>query len=622
LQIIGVIFQIMMACVCPLAFAADGNPTLAAAPAPVKVKHYIQGAVMLELTERGSLLFQNHLADIIDNEGLDFYKGHFADYQWKSNTSYKLEDLAPDADTKKLLQTIDGILHSWFNGFPLSEIRPTVEIGNSGYKATINHIAISTDENLLHQLKKTEGAVLVLQVEIKEIDAGAQKIRVWDLNAEDMGQVGFDNAMVKVGGSSPPLQLRMPFYVKINASGIPEFEAVGLDQNIDKVNLEFTYKNIVIPVVETRINNKVVITPKKEKLQEEFLQNMPTVLIRLRNYLHDFASQQIPELLNEKAKQYLVGALEEIRTIDAPGDTTKPPHPFMIGQQLKSLNQNGGLQIVLNMFVEDLQNPYSKPILSTSGGEKIPPAQIDGLDKTKYDLAFAIHDSVINRILQLSYERKLFANIPLDGKSPSDASPSSAQANTAATTPQVLTMLKAPVLLPLTKPGLVPRANIGETYARVHLVIRVPPQFKSIPIKSFGDWWKDLTNWGTRNFVISDRFELTLDLIVKLKKNATGRGLQILLWDVDPDSFAVDEDSLTLIGDAAIGTIMDVIKSRFATMTQSWREKDTAIPGNISVPPFFGYSFLIDNLVMEPTGHITLYLDFDMSGAADPAEDN
>ena len=82
---------------------------------------------------------------------------------------------------------------------------------------------------------------MVLEVDVKELDVMASKVRAWDQNNLDLGQVGFNDVKIKIAGGQIPLQLRMPFYVKINAEGIPEFEAVGIDQNFDKIDLELSY---------------------------------------------------------------------------------------------------------------------------------------------------------------------------------------------------------------------------------------------------------------------------------------------------------------------------------------------------------------------------------------------
>ncbi len=562
----------------PLVSHAADTPTVRALT--VKEKHYMNDAIKLEVTPRGQEYFQNQMDDILNNMGVSLDEAYFADIHWKSTKSYDLDNLPFPAKTKRLIATIHDALKSWFIGLSLSNVKPAMEIGNSGYQAVFNKIAISTDENLLHRLGKTDGAVLVVEVDIKELDVVASKVRAWDQNNPDYGQVGFNDVKIKVAGGKVPLQIRMPFYVSLNSQGIPSFEAVNVQDNVDKIDMELNYGKLIVPQIQLVINGKVM--PFNEaKLENDFIQNVPAMLLAIRRYVHDFAAKQVPQLLNDKAKQYLVHALEEIKPMSAPGAAPGSANEYLWGLQLKGISEKNGLIVDMNTFVEDPLNPNSLPKAFSAAPQ---PALMNALPGTVYDIGLSLDEGMINRMLQLSFERHLFSKVAIKGSS--DAGDGG-----------YLQLTQAPVLRPVSNFQFNGGASAhipGETFARLDLAVIVPKGTVS----------------GKNKLFLQDQFAVKMSMIVKIAKTANGKALAIYLWDVDPDSIIVDSDNITGLGKFFSGTVLDSLKSQFAEKAATWRTTGVSIPGSIPVPAILGVSLDVYDLVMEPTGHLVLYLNY------------
>ncbi len=572
-----------------LANSVENLPKLEEEP-KVKVKHYLSNAIQVDFTPRGETYFLNNSLRIFSNGGVYLNAQKFENLNSGSQKSYQLDSLKTDANTQKLVTTIRGMLKSWFVGFSISEVRPAVQIANSSYQAEFSQFAISTDENLLDQLKKTEGAILVLNMDIKGINYQAAKIRLWDQDKPKLGQVGFDDVKVKMADGSGPLHVRIPFYVKINSQGVPEYEAVGIDENIDTTNFEFKYGKFIVPTIQLVINGEAL--PFNDVvLGQELVNSTPIVITEIRNYLHDFASHQIPTLLNEKSKEYLVQALENVKHLQAPNTPDGASGDLWWGMQFKSISENNGLTAKFNCYVEDPVNPDSMPNTLVSATR---PPLASTLNKADYDVALSIDEGMINRIMQLSYERKFFEKIALDTTN------SSSKDSTTTNDGKFLRLTQTPILKPIestvkfTDSGSAP--NWGETFAKLQLSVQVPPG----------------TVTGLETLIMKDRFFMNVDLIVKLVKTKDAKGVSILLWDFDPDSFKIDARNFTILGKIAkgLGLIMSSLKSQFSDMSVQWRADKLAMPGSIPVPSILGVPLGIKHLAMEQNGHLILYLNY------------
>lgn len=556
----------------------------------VKEKHIIPKAIQVQITKRGGKIFDQKLGSLLYNLGISFDEAYFDPFKWESKVAYDFEKLNIPASQKEILLSVRNVLRNWFH-FPFKDVKPALQIGKSGYQATLNRFAIVGDEALLRKLGKTDGAVLVLELEVKELNMATESIKLYDLNNPFLGEVGLNGAQMKVAGGAVPLKIRLPFYTRINSDGVPEFEAVGIEQNFDKVDMELKYQKLLTPKIQLTING-VTRDMDKSELEQQLVDLIPKGLVEVRKYLSDFASKDLPRLLNTKAREQLVKAVEETKPLDPPGATTPNPVALQWGLQLKSVRQNEGLFITLDTFVEDPLNPLSKLV---AGSNAFAPAEMTTLPKDQFDIGLGIDRGMINRMLQLSFERKLFEKIPLDGQGNKKSSCIQKNVSTqelSDTSGKFLRLLSQPTIVAADWRTL-PKPNWGETFAKIHLNVQVPQGTVS----------------GIQEWVLSDKFYVQFDIIVKLK-NIDKSGLVIQLWDVDANSIQLDEKFLTFLGRMFKGKVIKSMKEEFASMAEQWRCESTAIPGAIPIPEIFGIKFKVKHLVMESQGQLVLYLEY------------
>ena len=567
------------------AWGADGTPA-SSYQTTVAVKHWMKDSLHVQFTPRGLTLFRTKLLTIFANQGLSLDEGNFDPQHFDLAPIDLLSD-STSASNKELIQNVTSTLHTWLTGFPLlTKVQPSIDLGASGYTAKFKTFSLSTDEKLLKSLNKPNGVVLVLDLEIEKIKFRSSQVRVWDAFNPNLGQVGLNNPVVKIADSGVPLKIHMPFLVQIDGQGLPHFQALGFDQNINLVNIDLSYQKLVVPTVEVLINGHPYNLDQTQ-LNTNFRNQTPALLDKIREELHTLASEQIPKILNEKAKQNLVSAIEQIQTLDAPGAPT-PSQPLLWGLQLDKPSLHGDLEFSLSSFVEDPLNPNSN-LLEIHANQS---PQMSALAEQSYDVGLALDEGMINRMLQLSFERKLFANLQVGSGGHSDGNPKCGEAPSDGP-PTFLQILEPPQIQGLSGGGST--GTQGETLVSVHAKLRVPKG----TVTGLGTW------------LINDNFILSGNLILKLKKSANGRQISMHLWDVDQSSLVVDPSGFTGLGSILFkGAVMSKISDTFKGLVQTWRCEDVQIPGAIPTPEIYGIGLQLSHLMMESSGHLVLYMEY------------
>ena len=553
------------------------------APQPiVPQKHMIKNAIQLQISPRGMGLFENRLNSILGNMGIDLSEGYFPAFKHEAKKSIRWEDLGQTESQKALIGTVRGMLGRWLIGFSLKELRPGFEMGDSGYKATFERFALVTDRTLLKSLGREGGAVLAVELAVKNITFGAEKIRVWDLNNEFLGKIGADFVSLEAAKKAP-LTLRLPFYVKINQKGDLEFEALNIDTNIDQVDMDLRFQKLVVPQIAIEINGHRFEMNSNE-LEKELKGNLPAMLVKVRAALKDFATKQLPAVLNAKAKDFLKGKLEEVNRMDPPGSEPPVTNPFLWGVQVSEISNPLNMKVGLNAWVEDPVRPM-KP-LDPKLGSRGAPAMLS-MHNSQYDVAMSIDRGFINRILSHSFDRRLFEKIPLDEE----------LAKKERRPVKILKLTETPKVDALRVAN--PSGSPLEAFLKISTKVKVPPG----------------TVKGIKKAALRDNFEMWFDLVAKIKKSPYTDGVQIFLYAIDLKSVRLDENYLTPIGHLIKGTVISGLKEELADLTKDWKKEEIPIPGALPLPPeILGIKLDMKLMELDPNGHLVMYLTY-----ADPA---
>jgi hypothetical protein len=537
---------------------------------PVANKHLIPSAVQVQITPRGQKYFENQLHNILGNLGYNADEGYFPKQTISADTPIDLKELEQrNPEGMKVYYTVKDMLTKWLVGFSLTSHRPAVEIGDSGYTASFSRFALVTDEALMRQLGKRDGAILAIDLEVTRLTIGTESVRAWDMNNMPFAKVGFDEVSINAADAKTPLKIRLPFYIRMTSKGTMEFEALEIQENLGTIPMSLKYKKVVVPQIALEVDGHRYEL-NTAQLATYLDDQLPTILVELRKYLSEFAKKQLPEMLNQKVKENLTGALEQIQDMSAPGqEPTDTRPPFKWGLKLTQFQLKNSLNIGLAAYAEDPLNPNVSLIPSTSA-RGLP--NLNHLPSDRYDIAMTLDRGLINRILQLSFLRKNFEKI--------------------AQTDGSFLKLTAPPMIDYVKPPA-PTSD-SETYLKMRISVEVEPH---------KPMWLD------------DKIVLSFDMIAKMRKSTkTSEGMEMAQQYIDAESLSMDSKYLTIAGKLAEslgGKVTDGIKEELKLRSKDWIKNNETIPGTLDLPPvILGMKLNVLKVVMDPNGHLMMYLSY------------
>lgn len=534
-------------------------------------KNLLRDAVQVRITPRGMNYFDKELNSILGNLGVKLDEGYFPAMSFSAEKPINPEDYRDKhPEAVQVYKQLRSLLTQWLVGFSLNDHRPTIAIGESGYIANFSRFGLVADENLMRAIGKTDGAVLAIELEIKRMTVSTQSVLAWDLENEFLGKAGFQEVTLAAGAEESPLKVRLPFFIRMTAEGSLEFEALEVQNNFDQIPVEIKYKELVVPTFAVEVNGKKFFL-NNDQLDRMFRSQAPFMLEKIRENLAVFAREQLPGMLNAKAKEFFTGQLEQVQDMLPPGQAPEDLRPaFKWGLQLQRINLRESLNISLTGYVEDPINSLSKPKKSDSS-RGLP--SFNHLPSHTYDIALSLDRSLVNRILQLSFERKNFERIEQ-----SDGTVLKLMA------PPRIDYMKAPA-------GVVQKPT--EAFVKLRVAVENKP--------------------GT--IFLKKTVVVEFDIVTKLRQLPDKSGMQLLLHSIDTNSLYLDDKYLSLAGRLVKRKVREGVQKELKEISAGWATKEESIPGALPLPPqILGIHLDINRVAMDPNGHIVMYLNYGKEG--------
>ncbi len=531
------------------------------------IKHEIPGAIRLSISPTGQKFFEKHLGQIIANLGFNLSEGYFNEQTIVAKNSINLDQLEKKfPEPIKVVKQVRTLLTEWLVGFTLKDHRPAFQIGASEYAAEISRMAVITDQALMTQLNRRDGAVLVIELEVKKITAQIDVLKAWDAQNLQLGELGLKNVSLALGNSQQsPLYIRLPVYVALNQQDELRFEVLSFEQNLDRMAVDIKYEGLIIPQLLVEMNGHKY--PLNNTHLEKYVQDqVPALLIKAREYIKDFAKNDLPAKLNQMAETKLKGQIEEVQRLSAAG---KPDgdqsSDYLWGLKLKKLKLQNNLYIGFNAYIEDpssRQNIGLNPSLGSRGAPDI------DREQTPHDLVMSIDRGVLNRVLQLSFIRGYFKDL--------------VQGDTK------LKLLAVPSLDYAPTPA---GEKVGplETFIKIHIKTATEPD----------------------SMALAKTIVLDFDIIAKLVPSQPSQEMAIVLHSIDLKSVQMDKKYMSFIGSFFPGKVMDGIKDKLKTSSATWKTQREVLDGKMDLPPpILGQKLDLQKLSFDPRGHLVMYLNF------------
>jgi len=530
----------------------------------VSSPNWITSGISVYFTPRGLKIFESRLEFFLQNLGISPKEAYFPFFTWESDKPLKLDQLNLKPEQKKMVVELHKTLSHWLNGLPLLQFRPQVTVNELFYSAQFKKFALVVDETLLKALGKSEGAVLVLEIEAKKIEIQIESIRALDLDQRDLGELGFDKPSITLG----PFLIKIPIWVNVNqVSNKIEFEALPTISDFKSTPFEFKYKKLIYPEITVTIGKRK-ITIDERQLNQSIQDQMPNLIKDLRVFIGKLVSEDLPRFLNAKAQGNLNQSFEELNILNPPGSPGLFVSPFYWGMKPRVVKQNNGLWIIMNTFVEDPSLGHI-PLSNQLRARSAPIGRDERI--SEYDFMLALDRAFINRILQLSYLRKYMNKVESEpGKH-----------------------------LKLLKPLVVDSQRSSKTTSGKSTFMRVAV-YAQTPAGSVT---------GARKMFLKDQFKMRFDIITELQ--AKEEGVVIKLNSIDLKSVKLDQEDLTWAGRLVADSVLEGVQNELLKTNIEWAKREVILPGSLPLPPeVFGLHSKIVSMNFEESGQLVLYLAY------------
>lgn len=559
------------------ALSGHADNTSSGEPLPYK-QHLLHNAIQVQFTDGGIKAFQDNVIGILRDQGIDIHRGFFNNLKFESKNEITLKEMETNSpETAKMFKAAQDALNAWLVDFKLNNPKPGVQVSDAGYVVDIKKLSLNPDPKLLATLNKKDGAVLVLDLEVTEFFSAANDLLIYDLNNSYLGKVGFKRFTLRMTPPSPSMKIRIPLYFRINEQNQLEFEALTIQSNLNKTKIEARYEGLIHPEISVQINNKK-FSLNTDKLNQELRLEIPKMIDKAKTELHQYIQEKLPKFLNEAAKKSLLVSLEQVNYMEPPGapinDTREQ---FRWGLKSEKVWMNQSLHWELGVFVEDTLNNKSLP---TPDDRSPVPAQLESvIPETQYDLGIAIDRGFINRILQLSFERQLFANLEsCDGSG-------------------VSILTRAPKLKGLTPNQRMTSPDAYTSFASLHVQAQ-----------------QDSEGW--QNAILKSPYNVDMDLILRLEYIPTTNEIEIHADHFDPNSFNIDPRYLRLDTNFIRAKILKAGRTQLAERSRSWQNREfcpdnrtrSSFLGAIAVPTPMGMNASVRTLHVDSQGNVLVYL--------------
>jgi hypothetical protein len=318
-----------------------------------------------------------------------------------------------------------------------------------------------------------------------------------------------------------------------------------------------------LPQVQVQVNDRTM-TLDTRPIDRAFRSKEPDLIRIFLHHLQDFIETELPGRLNDMAYSHLKDGFAMVKEITPPGvDPFSNGQNFQWGLRLSGLSlEQQYLHLAMDGWVDDPQDSGSGDSDRTSAP---PMPALSGMSQDDYDFAFVVNNEIVNRVLQLGYNRGAFeheSSTSCDG------------------TVTEFRLVQAPVYS---------SGPAGTGHGRLHIVL-------------------ETTTHGVRQTIaLHSPFQVEMDLDVLLRPSSSGAGFDMVMNGVDESSAHISDDYLRF--NHFRSDVADELRSRMQSVNECNGRAPLVLAQNIGIPTdLYGLPIHMKQVEEDPNGQIVLYM--------------
>lgn len=387
-------------------------------PSPFDNRYAIDHAISLHVTNRGQALFSNQLEKLLYLNGISLNEVYFEEFTQKfsdAQTTSALELQGSAQVHRPGIEALKEVFNRWLLGVSFRAPSPLIELKDINYKAEFKYMGLRICPLSKLPVKYRisglrDGVGFVLEAEMSNLHLHVSSVRFQDLANPFLGMFGINKLGIDIQPPSVPLRIQVPIVLEVSQKNGISLKALGIRTNLEAIqaNLSMTTP-MIFPKLEVRINNTLMqFNPRA--IEKEILNQKDAIMGAMLSNAKDFLEKTFPGQLSSMLNSGLGEGFHEINAMDPPGATGKvePEDRFRWGITPEEVGVNSTHFFVkLKGFIEDPKAKSQPPVPPSADTVLL----LRDVDPKSYDLALAIHQNFMNRILLLSFKRGYFDNV-------------------------------------------------------------------------------------------------------------------------------------------------------------------------------------------------------------------
>ncbi|HUP56609.1 MAG TPA: hypothetical protein VM598_04095 [Bdellovibrionota bacterium] len=577
----------------------------------------VRNGIHFYVTPRGQRYFQNRLEDFFDRNALSFQPGVISEAKFTPDEPVDFNQLperyrrnaAMFEKAKEWLEIISA------GTVKIKNPKPELAIKNVRYELNFRKFGIRIDERQAGRGMPMSSLPLILEVEIDRLKIAADRITLTDTENPaifEAGPAAIVKPVIELARASAPITATAQVELRVHPNGKPTIRIGTPTTNLGElipgttnpaVQAELKFESLQLPEFEARVGG-LKLKPDIEALTRQY--NLHEKLVQsLQIVLAAYVRDQLPPLVQGMVARTLGDRpLSEVNVFDPPG--MDPPIPldqkFRFGLVLAGLGvtEDGNAHGDASTFFEDPKNPSTPqvPEAEQALGEPV----LRAMAPETFDIAVSINQGIMNRLLQLSYVKGVFNEIPIADTPPGAPAEIEEEEESTEAEPEgkplaMLKLLERPVLKIGRESGLDDRHGKVKVYAEA--------KFK----------FKGVRGLFTRAFVRDATVRFEVEVHARARVNRRGE-LTIELDKIDLDTFDLKRDNMRLsrlgLGRPQEALLTKVAKSALGKTNKTLATRPATLIKALPIPKAVaGLPLKIFDARAEPNGFFTIYLSYD-----------
>ena len=541
----------------------QGVPARAVPPEAVIRHDSIEEALGVHLTPRGQAYFERDLADFLYRVGYNYDTGAFDEWRYEAKEPLSLDRIPVRfAAYRGTLTDVARIVDRWLMNFSLAAPLFEAQLTGLRYGVQFAQLGARFDLEATRQLPRGQGVALKLTAELGAMRFEVDSVRARDRNNSFLGDFGADGVWLATRPDSQPLRVEIPVQIELHPGSRPTIQINQIHTNLEQILLDFGWsRSLILPRVEIEINGRRMQL-NQARLETELNSRKAALLQALQAYLQDYIDEHGPEKLNTTLARILPMPLSETNLMTPPGAPSPVPDEdkFRWGFTPATLEEiDGSIHLGLSAWLEDPRD-QGRSVPTVRRTRSLP--RLDALPPENYDLALSLNQDLINRMLNLSYRRGYFSEVPLSsGKK--------------------LYITAAPEFRLDTQ-------NASDIRGKLHAKFSYPVE-------------------GIQSLITRSPLDFELDLEVKLVQSA--QGIRVELVRGDENTVRIDQSDIKFI--LFTGKVYRAVREEIRKLNRDLVAAPKVIVDQIPFPSRLGgLPIRIRSLSADSSGHIAVYIEY------------